>query len=383
MTVWVVFVISLMFVSYKLDPSNELIDKSIGFNPPSIDAILLGFPTVFCLSVTLLQTFWERHLPEIGIIAVLILFFTLYVQFWKADNSLSFLRSTDYTQSFKFLIFTVYKPLLVMIFLALAASWTHERLEEEKKEVIKKNDELKSHEAQLEETNRKLNSEQQQVKILYNDLRVEKDKVKSANDDMSHNIKNNLLILSNHANDVLKVLKNIKNDSNKISNIDVATEMLTRYKDLLEIYKLLYDSEEERKSSQFFEDLTSLTKKVLNFKDNEFDSDIEITDDLNLSITKKKDFGIIIYEMVTNARKHSGDNVKVNVQMSIETSEEKEWLLISIKDRGPEFFDIQKAEQENRLRGLKSIIGRIKHNDGQYWTERNFPGTDFRIKFPL
>lgn len=324
------------------NPHLSLWNGSVRFSWSGIvDAVLLGLLTITILLITLIKT-WSSEIRKdrwMVALTIIVLLFTLIMQFVNAwDNG-------EYYPTAYAIAEVLYRVLLIMLFYGIAFSWTYSML-------VKQNEELDEAQTELE----------------------------FAHKNMRHGILNNVLILKMDLDDTLTALKNTPDFPGKKDSLRVVTEIFNRYDFLLQISRLLYNPEEVYTDDVFFAKLMNVVKQVLNLNDNEFVCRIDIKESLTKSANQQRDFGIIAYELITNAKKYGSKEV---VNIEVEITGKKPEMIFKVKDQGPNFFNIEKARSAGTLRGLNSVLSRIDFYKGTYHTSENFPGTVFVVTLPV
>lgn len=331
-----------------------------------VDAVCLGFPTLGILFLTFYQTWLSPVRKDKWMVAltIIVLSFTLVMQFVNALDT-----AGQYTVEYA-ISSVLYRVLLIMLFYGIAFSWTYSMLVNQNDEfnkaqidLLQRNEELREKDLRLVEQNKELEKRGMEIEF--------------AHKNMKHGILNNVLILKMDLYNMLDALKNVQGHEASVKEV---TAIFNRYDFLLQMAGLLYNPAEEYTDKEFFTRLMQLVKKVLHLQDDEFRYSIEIDGSVTKSVSQQRDFGIITYELITNAKKY-GSGQKVDIEAEI--IKENDHVIVKVKDRGPNFFDVHSADHSGKLRGLKSVLGRIKFYQGNYHTCENFPGTVFVASLPV
>lgn len=329
------------------NPSVSIGDGSISFLWSGIvDAVFLGLPTLFILLITLIETWSSPVRKDRWMVAltIIVLSFTFVMQFVNAWD-----KGDAYPLAFA-ISAVLYRVLLIMLFYGIAFSWTYSML-------VKQNEEVNKAQKELEKRGME---------------------VEFAHKNMRHGILNNVLILKMDLDNALIALKDVRDVPEQEKTLGVVTEIFNRYDFLLQISGLLYNPAEDYEDDVFFMKLMELIKKVLHLKDEAFIYKIDFETSLTKGVNQQRDFGIIAYELITNAKKYSSENAKIEVEII----GKKPAITLTVRDCGPNYFDVETARQQGKLRGLKSVLGRIEYYGGNYYTSDNSPGTNFVVVLP-
>jgi two-component sensor histidine kinase len=375
---YTVITIGLMSVSYYKNVNSWF------FRIELLDAALLGIPTILGLGFVLSETFIKRKLYAICVFTILILLFTLLVQFWKAD--ILPISSNSYP-NFGFLVNIIYKLLMVLVFYSLAFSWSQEKLENVNKELENVNKELENVNKELENVNKelenvnnRLTSSIANLDSKHKELVSANEKLASINYTMNHSIKNNLYILSDGANQIITKFKEVikENGLTDDSLIQLAEAKLVKHKVLIQIHELSYDTKDIKNAFMFFEKLINLLKKALDFEDDQFEFINMVNADLKIIAQKKIDLGIVIRELLTNAKKYSRIPMKIKLQLITVTEDNQNIFIIKVEDNAS-VFDITKL----KTGGLADLEERIKNYSGLFSQEIKKDGKIINIKLQL
>ncbi len=188
-----------------------------------------------------------------------------------------------------------------------------------------------------------------------------------------HRIKNNLATITG-----LLELQVHKTDSDEIRT--ALTESMNRVRSIASIHEKLYNTEglTDISLDDYIRDLIDHFKNSMDgiSENNEIEFELELQS-ISLGTRQAVPLGLILNELITNARKHAFDEEGGSI--SVACSEEKGRIMLEVEDDGkgiPDDFDLHAADSL----GLK-LIDTLSHQLEAEYDFHTDKGTHFRMSF--
>jgi PAS domain S-box-containing protein len=189
--------------------------------------------------------------------------------------------------------------------------------------------------------------------------------------EVHHRVKNNLQVISS----ILNLQSSYVNDT---ETLEVLKESQNRIKSMSYIHETLYQTADFG-SIEFSDYISVIVRNLIHSYTT--DTPVEYKpklDRLCLGLDQAIPCGLIINELVSNALKYAFDGID-KPKMIVEFCEDKEQLMIRVKDNGiglPQDF----AYEESNSLGIQLVYSLVEQLDGQLEINTDL-GTEFIIRF--